>query len=109
MSVSADSVFNGLVMTDASAAKIVFPPYAEFYSAPTLQSAVNDVALGMGGEVHLIADNAENVTVPAGDTVIIDLNGYAFTGTITNNGTLVIRGAAADSLNITGTGTFTYQ
>ena len=57
-----------------------------------LTAAVNN-----GGQVRLDADITGSITVPAGKTVTLDLNGHTLASdtdhTITNNGTLTIKGS----------------
>ena len=54
-------------------------------------------AVSLSGSVTLLGDVTENVTIPAGKTVTLDLNGYTISGgtvsgkaAITNNGSLTI-------------------
>ena len=85
-------------------------------SYDTLQAAVNE-----GGEVTLLRDVQEAITVPEGVTVTLDLGDYKIEATgahaITNNGTLTIKGTgtvdakthAKGALVNTATGTVTIE
>lgn len=62
-------------------------------TAEALQAAVN-----AGGDVVLGDDITASITIPAGKTVTLDLNGHKLTNeagkdTITNNGTLTVKGS----------------
>ena len=105
--ISSDSVVEGVEVA-FNVAKAAYPTSTQFYSCATLQEAIDLVANDAIGEAHLLADVDEDVEIKAGDVVVIDLNGFAYTGTITNEGTLTVKGAAAGSLNIEGNGTVTY-
>ncbi len=63
----------------------------------TLQDAIN-VATG-DTEIDLMSNTAEDVSIPSGKTVTIDLSGYKITNitghTITNNGTLTINDSSS--------------
>ena len=68
----------------------------------TLQEAI-DEAEGDNNEVVLIANTNENVTIAAGQNIILDLNGFTLNGgtesgkaALTNNGTVVIKDSSAD-------------
>lgn len=70
-------------------------------------------ALESGGTVALAANidlSTTQITIPTDKTAILDLNGHAITGTvsepvslITNNGNLTIKGEGSISVNFTGT------
>ena len=69
----------------------------------TLQKAID--AAGEGDTVTLLADVTESVTIDAGETIVLDLNGHTLTNTegshtITNNGALTVQDTSAG-----GTGT----
>ena len=69
----------------------------------TLQEAINNAS--SGATVTLLADVTESVTIDAGETIVLDLNGHTLTNTkeshtITNNGTLTVQDTSAG-----GTGT----
>lgn len=55
----------------------------------TLQAAIDYVAEN-GGTVMMIKNLSENITIPAGKTITIDLQRRALTGNVTNNGTLYL-------------------
>ncbi|MCD7824180.1 MAG: carbohydrate-binding domain-containing protein [Oscillospiraceae bacterium] len=63
----------------------------------TLQSAIN--AASSGATVTLVSDTIEDVEIPSGKTIILDLNGKTLTNqsthTITNYGTLTITDSTA--------------
>lgn len=68
----------------------------------SLQNAIDTAQEGQAATIVLQKDVAENVTIPAGKEIVLDLNGHSLTaesGTaITNNGTLTIKdGTAAGS------------
>lgn len=90
MAVSADNA-NGNV------AKIVEQEY------PTLQAAVDAAAGGAQTTITLIGNTSENVNVPSGTNIVLDLAGFtvdggttAETAALTNAGTVVIRDSSAD-------------
>ncbi len=60
-------------------------------------SALDYLADGANVTVKLAADTTKDVTIPAGATVTLDLNGYKLTNasghTITNNGNLTVTGS----------------
>ncbi len=62
----------------------------------TIQAAIDAVADGTDTTVVLQADTTESVTIPAGKSIVLDLNGHKITNksenTIVNNGTLKITG-----------------
>ena len=62
----------------------------------TLQSAINSVSEDFSQTVTLLKDVTEDVVIPSGKTVTLNLNGKKLTNvssnTITNNGTLTITG-----------------
>ena len=69
----------------------------------TLQDAINNAS--SGATVTLLADVTESVTIDAGETIVLDLNGHTLTNTegshtITNNGALTVQDTSAG-----GTGT----
>lgn len=71
----------------------------------TLQAAIEAAASASDNTVLLLADVTESVTIDAGETIILDLNGHtlknvAGSHTITNNGTLTVQDTSAG-----GTGT----
>ena len=105
ITISPDAQIDGLVYSAANVALVAYPPSNYFYGFSTLQSAIDKVSEDNIGIVTLIADVDADVTVAAGESIIIDLNGFEYTGTITNNGTLVIRNAAGP-LNVTGNVTY---
>lgn len=61
----------------------------------SLQNAIDTAQEGQAVTIVLKKDVAENVTIPAGKEIVLDLNGHSLTaesGTaITNNGTLTIK------------------
>ena len=68
----------------------------------SLQLAI-DAATAENNEVVLIANTNENVTIAAGQSIILDLNGFTLNGgtesgkaALTNNGTVVIKDSSAD-------------
>ena len=56
----------------------------------TLQQAI-DYAAANGGTPKMVKSLTENVTIPAGATLTIDMNGSTLTGTLTNNGALILQ------------------
>lgn len=67
----------------------------------TLQLAINDASTG--DTVRLLADVDENVTIAAGTSIILDLNGFTLNGgtvagkaALTNNGTVTIMDFSTD-------------
>ena len=71
------------------------------YIFATLQAAID--AAEDGDTIVLVNDVAESVTVPAGKTITLDLNGYTLTNagdnhTIINNGTLTIIDSSENKL-----------
>ena len=51
------------------------------------------------GAVMLVGDVTGDLVIPAGATVILDLNGFKVTGSIVANGTLIIVDSSIDSAN----------
>ena len=65
---------------------------------PTLSAAID--AAGDGDTVTLLANVTESVTIDAGETIVLDLNGHTLTNTegshtITNNGELTVQDTSA--------------
>ena len=89
--VSLTAVFGIAAGAEGDVAKVGDTGYS------TLQAAIN--AASDGGEVDLIANVTESITISADDNVTLDLNGYTLTNstghTITNNGTLTINDSSS--------------
>ena len=89
--VSLTAVFGIAAGAEGNVAKVGDTEYS------TLQAAIN--AASDGGEVDLIANVTESITISADDNVTLDLNGYTLTNstghTITNNGTLTINDSSS--------------
>ena len=90
------SLLPAAAMADGEVAMLGNAKYA------TLQEAI-DEAEGDNNEVVLIANTKENVTIAAGQSIILDLNGFTLNGgtesgkaALTNNGTVVIKDSSAD-------------
>ena len=60
----------------------------DYYACETLADAVAHVI--DGGKVRLLSSVSEDVTIPAGKAMTLDLNGQTLTGTVTNEGTLTV-------------------
>ena len=60
----------------------------------TTAEALN-TAVGAGGEVKLGADISATITIPAGKTVTLNLNGKTLTGSIVNKGNLTVTGTGS--------------
>ena len=65
---------------------------------PTLAEAIASVQNGQSAEIQLLDDVTENVTIPEGVTITLDLNGHVLNGgtvsktaALTNNGTVTIK------------------
>ncbi|MGI5885297.1 MAG: hypothetical protein ACOX83_10115, partial [Candidatus Spyradocola sp.] len=82
--------FTPTVFAEGEVAQVGAQKYA------TVQLAIDAIQSGtVTGTIEMIDDSTENVTIPAGITVTLDLAGYTLTNkdgqhTITNNGTLII-------------------
>ena len=94
------SLLPAAAMADGEVAMLGNAKYA------TLQAAI-DEATADNNEVVLIANTNENVTIAAGQNIVLDLNGFTLNGgttqsqaALTNNGTVVIKDSSA-----AGTGT----
>lgn len=89
--VSLTAVFGIAAGAEGDVAKVGDTGYS------TLQAAIN--AASDEGEVDLIANVTESITISADDNVTLDLNGYTLTNstghTITNNGTLTINDSSS--------------
>ena len=90
------SLLPAAAMADGEVAMLGNAKYA------TLQAAI-DEATADNNEVVLIANTNENVTIAAGQNIILDLNGFTLNGgtesgkaALTNNGTVVIKDSSAD-------------
>ena len=98
----------GVVATPAITA-VPVAAYAEETFVEVADAAAFQEALALGKSVKLTANITGSVTVPESANVTIDLNGYTITatakwGAITNNGTLVVKGAGTvDGSNLGGT------
>ena len=76
------------------------------FAAETLQSKID--AIETSGEVKLDADYTDAITIPAGKTITLDLNGHNLTVTgadaISNKGTLTIKGSGKVNAESNGYG-----
>ena len=77
--------------------------------ADIVNAASNAAANAEDLEVTLMQDIQLTADLELTTDTVIDLNGFAITGTIVNEADLVIKGAASASLVITGNGTVTYE
>ena len=84
-------------------AMIYYNGYSEFYTTTTLQSAINKAIETNASGVRVLRDLEllQPITIPAGKSVVLDLNGKTLSGVdtgtasyglITNNGNLTIQG-----------------
>lgn len=91
---NAGSISKGQVFTQAMVASVQGAKY------PTVQAAIN--AAQTGETVILLEDVQENVIVPAGKSVVLDLNGQVVEGapnadTVTVEGALTVKDGTADA------------
>ena len=91
---NAGSIPKGQVFTQAMMASVQGAKY------PTVQAAIN--AAQTGETVILLEDVQENVIVPAGKSVVLDLNGQVVEGapnadTVTVEGALTVKDGTADA------------
>lgn len=69
----------------------------------TLQQAI-DYAAANGGTPKMVKSLTENVTIPAGATLTIDMNGSTLTGNVTANGTLNLKNGSVNGKVALGSG-----
>ena len=75
------------------------------YSSVSAAVADTGVYAASNGAITLLRDVTEDVTIPAGVVVQIDLGGHDLTGTVTNNGTLTLSGSGTLYGQVVGDGT----
>lgn len=92
-----DAPYETAIVCDEPVAKVYQGDTGIFTYAPTLSDAVSNAE--NGDTIVLIDDTDENVTIPAGKTLTLDLNGCTLNGgtnngskaALTNNGTVTIK------------------
>ena len=93
-------------------AAVIYEGYNEFYSCSTLQEAIDQVCKDNNGSVRLIKNITieEPITIPADETIVIDLNDKTLSGTmpksvghvVENLGTLTIKNGTISSTGANG-------
>ncbi|MBQ3249231.1 MAG: hypothetical protein IJB03_06170, partial [Alistipes sp.] len=93
-------------------AAVIYEGYNEFYSCSTLQEAIDKVCKDNNGSVRLIKNITieEPITIPADETIVIDLNDKTLSGTmpksvghvVENLGTLTIKNGTISSTGANG-------
>ena len=103
-----DSSFSGTAVTTPTAGQTYYAKWSEIIAAVDgkgYTSLADAVAAANGKTIKLLKDVTENVTIPAGKTITLDLNAFTLVNsataqtntaadrkhTITNNGTLTIK------------------